>query len=161
MSKYKLNRCILASAVLLSFMSGNVVAANPKISAYYLSGPAAQVDTQEYYASLDNFKRLSRDIAKNKSNFNTLVLSFIQPSFVNYEKNSLKCSGLFGYTCTSSQIISTREAENARSDFVTLKGIIADLKSHGVSTYIAVGGWNFSCYPKIYDITANKKRRLW
>ncbi|WP_445373908.1 toxin [Photorhabdus tasmaniensis] len=157
MSKYKLNRCLLASTVLYSFISGNVIASNPKITAYYLSGPAAQVDTQEYYASLDNFKKLSRDIAKNKSNFNTLVLSFVQPGLVNYEKNSLKCSGLFGYTCISGQTISTGEAENARSDFMTLKGIIADLKSHGVGTYIAVGGWNFSCYPKIYDITAKKK----
>lgn len=157
MSKYKLNRYLLASSILCFFTSGNVIAANPKISAYYLSGPAAQVDTQEYYASLDNFKKLSRDISKNKSNFNTLVLSFVQPGFVNYEKNSLKCSGLFGYTCTSGQSISIKEAENARADFMALKGVIADLKSHGVSTYIAVGGWNFSCDPKIYDITASKK----
>ncbi|WP_036772102.1 hypothetical protein [Photorhabdus australis] len=157
MYKPKVNRCLLASAILFSITSGNTIASNPKISAYYLSGPAAQMDTQEYYASLDNFEKLSSDIAKNKSNFNTLVLSFVQPSFVNYEKNSLKCTGLFGYTCTPGQMISAKTVKNAASDFVKLKGIIADLKSHGVSTYIAVGGWNFSCYPKIYDITADKK----
>ncbi|WP_434525947.1 toxin [Photorhabdus asymbiotica] len=157
MYKSKVNRYLLASTILFSVISGNAIASNPEISAYYLSGPDAQMGTQEYYASLDNFEKLSSDIAKNKSNFNTLVLSFVQPSLVNYEKNSLKCTGLFGYTCTPGQIISEKVAKNATSDFVRLKDIIADLKSHGVSTYIAVGGWNFSCYPKIYDITAGKK----
>ncbi|WP_273853641.1 toxin [Serratia bockelmannii] len=141
-------------ASLFAGMPVSVLAAPPTISAYYLSG-------QDEYSGLDNLKKLSDNIASNKASFNTIVISFVHPSLTNYTSGSLACTGLFDYMCEvkdGKQVSNEKVSkEKAISDFTRLKIIIADLKAQGVSTYIAVGGWNFSCNPKIYDKTAGKE----
>ncbi|WP_445219728.1 hypothetical protein ACKWRH_06080 [Bradyrhizobium sp. Pa8] len=152
-------RLALLSTTLASCLAGDGLAA-PAISAYYLTGPGAEKGTPDYYASLENLKELSAKIEHEQTNFNSLVLSFVQPSLTKYTSNDLTCTGLFGNTCTSdkgsTKSVST-ETRDPKVDFQTLKRVVADLKAHGVETYIAVGGWNFSCHPKIYDATAGKK----
>lgn len=152
MSSSTTSRLALLATVFACF-AGNARAA-PEISAYYLSGPPAQQDTPGYYATLENLQGLSDKIAVEGANFNNLMLSFVQPSLPNYTPNNLTCTGLFGYTCTGNK--GTRGSGDAAADFNTLKGIIAKLRAHGVRTYIAVGGWNFSCHPTIYDATVGK-----
>ncbi|MCP3380090.1 glycosyl hydrolase family 18 protein [Bradyrhizobium sp. CCGUVB4N] len=158
MSGRRTLRQALLSITLTSCLAGNGLAA-PTISAYYLTGPGAEKGTPDYYASLENLKELSEKIEHDQTNFNSLVLSFVQPSLIRYTSNDLTCTGLFGYTCSSdkgtTKTVST-ENRDPKGDFETLKRIVADLKAHGVETSIAVGGWNFSCYPKIYDATAGK-----
>ncbi|WP_274851780.1 glycosyl hydrolase family 18 protein [Serratia marcescens] len=140
-------------ASLFASMPFSVLAAHPTISAYYLSG-------QDEYSSLDNLKKLSDNIASNKASFNTIVISFAHPSFTNYRPGSLACSGLFGYMCAvgeKGQVDNNKiDKQQAVKDFKQLKSIIKDLKESGISTYIAVGGWNFSCRPDIYDATSGR-----
>lgn len=149
---------LIRAGVISFFMSAGVEASNPEISAYYLSGPESPQGTQQYYGSLDNLEKLADRISTQKASFNNIVLSFVMPSFVSYTPDSLACTGLFGYTCTS-----TKKNDNpaliksAETDFIRLKGVIDKLKNHGVTTYIAVGGWNYSCNPKYYDITTGKE----
>ncbi|MNJ40305.1 hypothetical protein D3C77_351970 [compost metagenome] len=139
-------------------LSGTAMATNPDISAYFLSGPQAPFGTPGYYASIDQLEMLSRSIASNKSSFNKLMLSFVQPSYRIYQPGSLECTGLFGYTCDNvllSEAIDRKgkKPRNATDDFVRLRNVISELKSNGVDTYLAVGGWNFSCIPEYYDAT--------
>ncbi|MGY3621978.1 hypothetical protein [Bradyrhizobium sp. USDA 10063] len=145
-------RLVLLSAAFASGLSEYAVAA-PEISAYYLSGPSAKKGTPAYYASLENLKELSDKIAAEGSNFNNLMLSFVQPSLTKYTPNSLTCTGLFGYICLKGKE-APKETTDGAADFKRLKGILANLRAHGVQTYISVGGWNFSCHPDIYDRTA-------
>ncbi len=158
MSGRRTLRLALLSIMLASCLAGNGLAA-PTISAYYLTGPGAEKGTPDYYASLENLKELSEKIEHDQTNFNSLVLSFVQPSLTKYTSNDLTCTGLFGYTCSSdkgtTKAVSTKNRD-PKADFETLKRIVADLRAHGVQTSIAVGGWNFSCYPNIYDATAGK-----
>ncbi|MFB9264624.1 hypothetical protein ACFFWD_15835 [Bradyrhizobium erythrophlei] len=146
---------VLLSIAFSSVFSG-YAAATPEISAYYLSGPSAKKGAPDYYATLENLEELSEKIAAEGSNFNNLMLSFVQPSLINYTPNSLTCTGLFGYTCVKEKEL-PMDATNGAADFKRLKGILANLRAHGVQTYIAVGGWNFSCHPDIYDKTAKKQ----
>lgn len=78
----------LFGAIPLLF-AGAAMAQTPEITAYYLSGSDAPANTPGYYASLDNLETLSNQVASQKSNFNKLVLSFVQPSLVNYTQNDL------------------------------------------------------------------------
>lgn len=133
-------------------------ASQPEISGYYLSGPDASLGSPEYYATLNNLERLADNIeSTNSSNFNKLILSFVQPSlkFYNPSIESLQCTGLFGTYCDSepSQIDIALEIEN----FFRLQNVIQRLKNRGVETYLALGGWNFSCDPEYYDITTGKQ----
>jgi hypothetical protein len=134
----------------------SAMAQSPEIAAYYLSGPDAPTDTPAYYASLNNLEALSQQVASQKSNFNKLVLSFVQPSLVNYTQNDLACTGLFGYVCDTAAVNKQPKDNKSAADFSQLKEIINTFKLHGVDTYIAVGGWNFSCIPEYYDVTAGK-----
>lgn len=155
----KLNSILnpISAALLTATLCIPAIAAQPEVSAYFLSGPAATAGTQPWYASLDNLEQMSQNIANKKAPFNSLVLSFVQPSLVNYEPFSLANTGLFGYVYnagTSSRKMAT--SEQAKADFARLKDIIGRLKAHGIDVYIAVGGWNFSCQPEIYDATTGK-----
>ncbi|MEG0007418.1 MAG: glycosyl hydrolase family 18 protein [Aeromonas sp.] len=132
------------------------IAQSPEIAAYYLSGPDAPTGTPAYYASLNNLEALSQQVASQKSNFNKLVLSFVQPSLVNYTQNDLACTGLFGYVCDTATVNKKPKDNKSAAGFSQLKEIINTFKLHGVETYIAVGGWNFSCIPEYYDVTAGK-----
>lgn len=142
--------------IFTALAAGNAMAQSPEIAAYYLSGPDAPANTPAYYASLDNLEALSQQVASQKSNFNKLVLSFVQPSLVNYTQNDLACTGLFGYVCDPAAVNKVRRDNKSVADFSQLKEIINTFKLHGVETYIAVGGWNFSCIPEYYDVTAGK-----
>ncbi|WP_027555963.1 glycosyl hydrolase family 18 protein [Bradyrhizobium sp. Cp5.3] len=151
-------RTILRQALLsiiFAFCSWANALAAPEISAYFLSGPPAEKGSPAYYASLMNLKELSNKIGREGANFNNLMLSFVHPSLIRYTPNDLSCTGLFGYTCTDGKAVSP-EPGDPKADFDTLKKIVAELKANGVATYIAVGGWNFSCLPKIYDKTTAK-----
>lgn len=154
MSNSSILRLVLLSTAFAFGFSGSAAAA-PEISAYYLSGPPAESGTPGYYATLENLKELSDKITAEGSNFNNLMLSFVQPSLTNYTPNSLTCTGLFGHTCVEGKDASKGTKDGA-ADFNTLKGIVADLRAHGVETYIALGGWNFSCHPEIYDKTVGR-----
>lgn len=143
--------CIAALTASFSF---DLVAQEPEISAYYLTGPDAQQGTPKYYATLDNLAELDKRISAQKSSFNKLVLSFVQPSLIDYQSNYLACTGLFGYTCEEGQNYNDLKREKSRIDFSILKEVIGSLKKNGVDTYIAVGGWNFSCIPRYYDMTS-------
>ncbi|CAM3934842.1 glycosyl hydrolase family 18 protein [Aeromonas bestiarum] len=145
----------LFGAIPLLFASG-AMAQTPEITAYYLSGSDAPANTPGYYASLDNLETLSNQVASQKSNFNKLVLSFVQPSLVNYTQNDLACTGLFGYICDTTTQNNLADNNKSIADFSQLRDIINTFKLHGVETYIAVGGWNFSCIPEYYDVTAGK-----
>ncbi|MGL5812386.1 MAG: toxin [Aeromonas sp.] len=143
-------------SIFTALAAGNAMAQSPEITAYYLSGPDAPANTPAYYASLDNLEALSQQVASQKSNFNKLVLSFVQPSLVNYTQNDLACTGLFGYVCDTATVNKEPRDNKSTADFSQLKEIINTFKLHGVETYIAVGGWNFSCIPEYYDVTAGK-----
>lgn len=145
----------LFGAIPLLF-AGAAMAQTPEITAYYLSGSDAPANTPGYYASLDNLATLSNQVASQKSNFNKLVLSFVQPSLVNYTQNDLACTGLFGYICDTTTQNNLADNNKSIADFSQLRDIINTFKLHGVETYIAVGGWNFSCIPEYYDVTAGK-----
>lgn len=145
----------LFGAIPLLFV-GAAMAQTPEITAYYLSGSDAPANTPGYYASLDNLATLSNQVASQKSNFNKLVLSFVQPSLVNYTQNDLACTGLFGYICDTTTQNNLADNNKSIADFSQLRDIINTFKLHGVETYIAVGGWNFSCIPEYYDVTAGK-----
>lgn len=145
----------LFGAIPLLF-AGAAMAQIPEITAYYLSGSDAPANTPGYYASLDNLATLSNQVASQKSNFNKLVLSFVQPSLVNYTQNDLACTGLFGYICDTTTQNNLADNNKSIADFSQLRDIINTFKLHGVETYIAVGGWNFSCIPEYYDVTAGK-----
>lgn len=145
----------LFGAITLLF-TGGAMAQSPEIAAYYLSGPNAAANTPAYYASLANLEALSQQVASQKSNFNKLVLSFVQPSLVNYTQNDLACTGLFGYVCDTAATNKMPRDNQSTADFSRLKDVINTFKSNGVETYIAVGGWNFSCIPEYYDVTAGK-----
>lgn len=145
----------LCGAIPLLF-AGCAMAQTPEITAYYLSGSDAPANTPGYYASLDNLETLSNQVASQKSNFNKLVLSFVQPSLVNYTQNDLACTGLFGYVCDTTTQNNLADNNKSIADFSQLRDIINTFKLHGVETYIAVGGWNFSCIPEYYDVTAGK-----
>ncbi|PKH24248.1 toxin [Enterobacterales bacterium CwR94] len=147
----------ISAALLAAALCAPAVAAQPEISAYFLSGPAATAGTQPWYASLDNLEQMSQSIANKKAPFNSLVLSFVQPSLVKYEPFSLANTGLFGYVYdANAKSESSVNIEQAQADFGRLKAIIGQLKGNGIDVYIAVGGWNFSCQPEIYDATAGK-----
>lgn len=145
----------LFGAIPLLF-AGCAMAQTPEITAYYLSGSDAPANTPGYYASLDNLETLSNQVASQKSNFNKLVLSFVQPSLVNYTQNDLACTGLFGYICDTTTQKNLADNNKSIADFSQLRDIINTFKLHGIETYIAVGGWNFSCIPEYYDVTAGK-----
>ncbi|MGN4980394.1 toxin [Aeromonas dhakensis] len=142
--------------IFTALAAGHAMAQSPEIAAYYLSGPDAPANTPAYYASLDNLESLSQQVASQKSNFNKLVLSFVQPSLINYTQNDLACTGLFGYVCDTATVNKKPRDNKSTADFSQLKEIINTFKLHGVETYIAVGGWNFSCIPEYYDVTAGK-----
>ncbi|HDX8597651.1 TPA: toxin [Aeromonas dhakensis] len=142
--------------IFTTLAAGHAMAQSPEIAAYYLSGPDAPANTPAYYASLDNLEALSQQVASQKSNFNKLVLSFVQPSLINYTQNDLACTGLFGYVCDTATVNKKPRDNKSTADFSQLKEIINTFKLHGVETYIAVGGWNFSCIPEYYDVTAGK-----
>lgn len=139
--------------IALSLLSlSSSVMAQPEITAYYLS------DTENSeYASLTNLEQFAHTITTNqKTNFNRLVLSFVQPSLQFYkpEMNSLQCTGLFGTFCDSEPELITYEEQ--QDTFDRLKLVIAELKDSGIETYIALGGWNFSCNPDYYDKTTGQ-----
>ncbi|MCP3396916.1 hypothetical protein [Bradyrhizobium sp. CCGB20] len=94
------------------------------------------------YASLENLEELREKIEHEQTNFNSLVLTFVQPSLTKYTSNDLTCTRLFGYTCTSDGTTKTvsRETRDPKVDFQNLKRVIADPQAHGVETYIEVGG---------------------
>lgn len=142
--------------IFTALAAGHAMAQSPEIAAYYLSGADAPANTPAYYASLDNLEALSQQVASQKSNFNKLVLSFVQPSLINYTQNDLACTGLFGYVCDTATVNKKPRDNKSTADFSQLKEIINTFKLHGVETYIAVGGWNFSCIPEYYDVTAGK-----
>lgn len=142
--------------IFTALAAGHAMAQSPEIAAYYLSGPDAPANTPAYYASLDNLEALSQQVTSQKSNFNKLVLSFVQPSLINYTQNDLTCTGLFGYVCDTATVNKKPRDNKSTADFSQLKEIINTFKLHGVETYIAVGGWNFSCIPEYYDVTAGK-----
>lgn len=150
-----MKRHTLFGAFALLFASG-AMAQTPEITAYYLSGSDAPANTPGYYASLDNLETLSNQVASQKSNFNKLVLSFVQPSLVNYSQYDLACTGLFGYICDTTTQKNLADNNKSTADFARLRDIINAFKVNGVETYIAVGGWNFSCIPEYYDVTAGK-----
>lgn len=150
-----MKRHTLFGALALLFASG-AMAQTPEITAYYLSGSDAPANTPGYYASLDNLETLSNQVASQKSNFNKLVLSFVQPSLVNYSQYDLACTGLFGYICDTTTQKNLADNNKSTADFARLRDIINAFKVNGVETYIAVGGWNFSCIPEYYDVTAGK-----
>ncbi|MCX7131550.1 glycosyl hydrolase family 18 protein [Aeromonas sp.] len=150
-----MKRHTLFGALALLFASGAMAQA-PEITAYYLSGSDAPANTPGYYASLDNLETLSNQVASQKSNFNKLVLSFVQPSLVNYSQYDLACTGLFGYICDTTTQKNLADNNKSTADFARLRDIINAFKVNGVETYIAVGGWNFSCIPEYYDVTAGK-----
>ena len=150
-----MKRHTLFGAFALLFASG-AMAQTPEITAYYLSGSDAPANTPGYYASLDNLEILSNQVASQKSNFNKLVLSFVQPSLVNYSQYDLACTGLFGYICDTTTQKNLADNNKSTADFARLRDIINAFKVNGVETYIAVGGWNFSCIPEYYDVTAGK-----
>ncbi|MGY3910117.1 glycosyl hydrolase family 18 protein [Aeromonas piscicola] len=150
-----MKRHTLFGAFALLFASG-AMAQTPEITAYYLSGSDAPANTPGYYASLDNLETLSNQVASQKSNFNKLVLSFVQPSLVNYSQYDLACTGLFGYICNTTTKKNLADNNKSTADFARLRDIINAFKVNGVETYIAVGGWNFSCIPEYYDVTAGK-----
>lgn len=148
---------IIVEVIAITVFSSSVVAAQKtENTAYYLSGQAAQPGTPGYYATLDNLEGLSNQIASEKSSFNKLVLSFVHPSLFNYTSNDLSCTGLFGYTCDENKTSLAIDHDKSMADFSRLKEIVSSFKQSGVDTYIAVGGWNFSCIPKYYDATTNK-----
>ncbi|MDM5131922.1 glycosyl hydrolase family 18 protein [Aeromonas piscicola] len=150
-----MERHTLFGAFALLFASG-AMAQTPEITAYYLSGSDAPANTPGYYASLENLETLSNQVASQKSNFNKLVLSFVQPSLVNYSQYDLACTGLFGYICDTTTQKNLADNNKSTADFARLRDIINAFKVNGVETYIAVGGWNFSCIPEYYDVTAGK-----
>ncbi|OCA64211.1 toxin [Aeromonas piscicola] len=150
-----MKRHTLFGALALLFASG-AMAQTPEITAYYLSGSDAPANTPGYYASLENLETLSNQVASQKSNFNKLVLSFVQPSLVNYSQYDLACTGLFGYICDTTTQKNLADNNKSTADFARLRDIINAFKVNGVETYIAVGGWNFSCIPEYYDVTAGK-----
>ncbi|MGY3901411.1 glycosyl hydrolase family 18 protein [Aeromonas lusitana] len=150
-----MKKYILLGAIATLATTG-AMAQSPEIAAYYLSGPDAPTGIPAYYASLNNLEALSQQVASQKSNFNKLVLSFVQPSLVNYTQNDLACTGLFGYVCDTATVNKKPKDNKSAADFSQLKEIINTFKLHGVETYIAVGGWNFSCIPEYYDVTAGK-----
>ncbi len=150
-----MKRHTLFGAFALLFASG-AMAQTPEITAYYLSGSDAPANTPGYYASLENLETLSNQVASQKSNFNKLVLSFVQPSLVNYSQYDLACTGLFGYICDTTTQKNLADNNKSTADFARLRDIINAFKVNGVETYIAVGGWNFSCIPEYYDVTAGK-----
>lgn len=147
----------MCGAALTASFSFDLTAQEPEISAYYLTGPDAPQGTPKYYATLDNLAELNKRIGAQKSSFNKLVLSFVQPSLIDYQSNYLVCTGLFGYTCEKGHKNDNDETrrEKSRLDFTHLKEVIGSLKKSGVDTYIAVGGWNFSCIPSYYDIASH------
>ncbi|MCO4173861.1 toxin [Aeromonas veronii] len=148
---------VIVEIIAITALSSSAMAAQKtENTAYYLSGQSAQPGTSEYYATLDNLEGLSNQIVGEKSSFNKLVLSFVQPSLFNYTSNDLSCTGLFGYTCGADKTSQESDHVKSMADFSRLKGIVSSLKQSGVDTYIAVGGWNFSCIPEYYDATANK-----
>lgn len=146
-----------SAALLTATICTQAIATQPEISAYYLSGPAAPVGEKSWYASLDNLEKMTDSIENNKSPFNLLVISFVQPSLVKYESNSLANTGLFGYVYDAkAPSKNLAKNEQAKTDFARLKNIIDRLKKNKIDVYIAVGGWNFSCAPEIYDATTGK-----
>lgn len=151
-----MKKTIIASITILLSSNYAFSAQKPENAAYYLSGPAAQSGTPAYYATMDNLEGLSHQIADQKSNFNKLVLSFVQPSLVNYISNDLSCTGLFGYTCDPNNKKNEIDHAKSSADFSILKNIITSFKESGVEVYVAVGGWNFSCIPEYYDATTGK-----
>ncbi|MFM5848726.1 toxin [Aeromonas veronii] len=154
----KIKNIFLAAVVggvsLAATLSFDVVAQDPELSAYYLTGPDAAPGSPEYFATLANLTELEQRIRERKSSFNKLVLSFVQPSLIDYQPNYLACTGLFGYTCEEGKKHDDSIKEKSRLDFSVLREIIESLKKNGVETYIAVGGWNFSCIPHYYNVTA-------
>lgn len=140
--------------ILLSSLPMAAMAGKPVIAGYYLTGPS-DVTGGDRYATLENLESLASNVTDRGTNFNRLILSFVQPSLAYYrpEANSLQCTGLFGLHCNSQPDDSTYDTES----FYRLKAAISTLKAGGVETYLSVGGAAYSCSPEYYDITVGAK----
>ncbi|MBK2027336.1 hypothetical protein IB642_00830 [Allofrancisella guangzhouensis] len=127
----------------------------PLVSAYYLGDS----DSGSQWASLERFQTLANEVTEQGTNFNKLILSFVQPSLFYYQSGSLAGTGLFGYfidrNWSSEKIINFQKDSKAREDFQRLKNIISQFERSGVHVYLAVGGWNFSCDPNLYTQSLN------
>ena len=149
MSKVKILAAVVTAYISGSLYANNIKETTPEVTAYYLSDSKG-----EAYADLDALKAIINKIKSEKgTTFNKLVISFVQPSLMNYHSSSLACTGLFGYFCDRSDGKKVQEQLNnpqAKQDFKILKNDIAELSNLGVDTYLAVGGWNFSCDPVLY-----------
>ncbi len=149
MSKIKYFSTLITVSLTGIIYADNIKTYSPEVTAYYLSDSKGQT-----YADLNALKTLIDSIKMEKgTNFNKLVLSFVQPSLMNYQSYSLACTGLFGYFCDRADVQKIQEQHNnpaAKIDFTTLKSYIKQLHDLGVDTYLAVGGWNFSCDPVLY-----------
>jgi chitinase len=140
---------IIASVSLLWFACASYANTEKEVTAYYLTDTASSK-----YGSLDKLQNLANKITQQGANFNKIVLSFVQPDLEHYQSGSLAGTGLFGYylapTSDAATIQTALSNPQAHADFATLTKIIAQLKEAHVHVYIAVGGWAFSCDPKLY-----------
>lgn len=101
---------------------------------------------------------LMNQLGTTKPNFNRLILSFLQPTFTNYTKGSLACSGILGFYCAPTSQVGAEQHEMMRqaqlkdgiSSFNALKTDIAKLKAQGVEVFLAIGGWDYSCNAQLY-----------
>ncbi|WP_131794561.1 glycoside hydrolase family 18 protein [Fluoribacter gormanii] len=119
------------SAVLMFDCSASIghadVASNEKIVSVYLL-----IDTPE------QLQRYVNDLLKlKKPNFNRVIFSFVRPTLIDYQQGNLAATGILGY-------FTDHDGKGAQA-FNALKSAIKLSEEKKIQTFLAVGGWNYSC----------------
>ncbi|WP_454783681.1 hypothetical protein [Legionella sp. WA2024007413] len=86
----------------------------------------------------EQLQRYVNDLVKlKKPNFNRVIFSFVRPTLIDYQAGNLATTGILGY-------FTDHDGKGAQA-FNALKSAIKLSEEKKIQTFLAVGGWNYSC----------------